>query len=60
MVDQIDRARLVDEAHRHIGTLGQLRIEDFYGDATLDRLVNGFIDRAHAALPKLAFDPIWA
>lgn len=58
VVDQVGGPRLVEEAVDGLGAATGLGMEDLDRDATLDDLVDGFVDGAHAARAELTHDPV--
>ncbi len=60
MMDQAGRPRLVQKPLHRSLVGGQLRMQDFDGDALIDRLVLSLKDGAHTALTKQLDDPVFA
>ena len=60
MPDQVDRARLVEEAIDDLLVVRELRVQELDRDAAADDRVLGEIDRAHAAAPEQLDHPVAA
>jgi hypothetical protein len=54
VVDQVDRARLVDEALPDVAAVRVDRVQDLDGDLALDGLVQRLIDLSHPSFPELS------
>ena len=60
VADDVDRARLVEEAIDDLLVVGVLRVQELDGDLRPDRRVLGHVDGAHPALPEELDDPVRA
>ena len=60
MVDDVDGARLVQKALHDLRIFGEVRVQDFDRGPSLDLLVDGLVDIAHAAFAEQSRDLVGA